>query len=236
MKFKIFFITIFSLSTAIGQTDEVNDLNDQRKFLISRIDFLKDSLNRLDARISKIVQENIPDNAIAYSYKGAELKDEPSLNGNIITQLPNNTELNIVLRTSGYVYVKTNFGYGYVSNAYVNSNNKSSSSLKSNSYSSKNYSTSSNKISKTSRSYFKGPRGGCYYINSNGNKSYVDRSLCNKSTEKSNSYSSKNYSTSSNKISKTSRSYYRGSRGGCYYINSNGNKSYVSRSLCNYEN
>lgn len=30
-----------------------------------------------------------------------------------------------------------------------------------------------------------------------------------------------------------SRSYIRGARGGCYYINGNGNKTYVSRSLCN---
>lgn len=26
---------------------------------------------------------------------------------------------------------------------------------------------------------FKGPEGGCYYLNSNGNKTYVDRSNCN---------------------------------------------------------
>lgn len=25
---------------------------------------------------------------------------------------------------------------------------------------------------------YKGPQGGCYYINSNGNKTYVDRSNC----------------------------------------------------------
>lgn len=25
---------------------------------------------------------------------------------------------------------------------------------------------------------FKGPQGGCYYINSNGNKTYVDRNEC----------------------------------------------------------
>lgn len=31
----------------------------------------------------------------------------------------------------------------------------------------------------TGRRYIKGSRGGCYYINSNGNKTYVDRSLCN---------------------------------------------------------
>ncbi len=26
---------------------------------------------------------------------------------------------------------------------------------------------------------YKGPKGGCYYINSNGNKTYVDRKKCN---------------------------------------------------------
>jgi TolA-binding protein len=31
----------------------------------------------------------------------------------------------------------------------------------------------------TSHYYIRGPRGGCYYINGNGNKTYVDRSLCN---------------------------------------------------------
>jgi peptidoglycan hydrolase CwlO-like protein len=30
----------------------------------------------------------------------------------------------------------------------------------------------------TSHYYVRGPRGGCYYINGNGNKTYVDRSLC----------------------------------------------------------
>ena len=30
-----------------------------------------------------------------------------------------------------------------------------------------------------SRTYTKGPKGGCYYINSSGRKSYVDHSLCN---------------------------------------------------------
>ena len=28
------------------------------------------------------------------------------------------------------------------------------------------------------RKLIRGPRGGCYYINRNGNKTYVDRSLC----------------------------------------------------------
>jgi len=28
------------------------------------------------------------------------------------------------------------------------------------------------------RRYILGPRGGCYYINRNGNRTYVDRGLC----------------------------------------------------------
>ncbi|MEW7292198.1 hypothetical protein [Aquimarina sp. 2304DJ70-9] len=32
---------------------------------------------------------------------------------------------------------------------------------------------------RTTRTYYQGPRGGCYYINSNGNKTYVARSMCN---------------------------------------------------------
>ncbi len=36
-----------------------------------------------------------------------------------------------------------------------------------------------NKRATSTGRYITGPRGGCYYINSNGNKTYVDRSLCN---------------------------------------------------------
>ncbi len=31
----------------------------------------------------------------------------------------------------------------------------------------------------STRTYYRGPRGGCYYINRNGNKTYVARSMCN---------------------------------------------------------
>lgn len=29
------------------------------------------------------------------------------------------------------------------------------------------------------RTYYRGPRGGCYYLTASGNKQYVDRSMCN---------------------------------------------------------
>lgn len=39
--------------------------------------------------------------------------------------------------------------------------------------------SSKNKGSSPARSYIRGSRGGCYYINGNGGKTYVDRSMCN---------------------------------------------------------
>ncbi len=33
-------------------------------------------------------------------------------------------------------------------------------------------------LSASRSGYIRGPRGGCYYINRNGNKTYVDRSMC----------------------------------------------------------
>lgn len=42
-----------------------------------------------------------------------------------------------------------------------------------------NPATNSTKQSNDGRKYIKGPRGGCYYINSKGGKTYVDRNLCN---------------------------------------------------------
>lgn len=38
--------------------------------------------------------------------------------------------------------------------------------------------SSKNKGSSPTRFYIRGPRGGCYYINRNGGKTYVDRSMC----------------------------------------------------------
>lgn len=43
----------------------------------------------------------------------------------------------------------------------------------------KDDSTSSNCGSHNGNQLYKGPEGGCYYINSNGNKTYVEASECN---------------------------------------------------------
>lgn len=58
--------------------------------------------------------------------------------------------------------------YKSVSNSGSNSNNGSGSGS----------SSGSRCGTYNGKSVYKGPKGGCYYINSKGNKSYVDRSYC----------------------------------------------------------
>lgn len=73
--------------------------------------------------------------------------------------------------------------------------------------------------SATKKQYITGPEWGCYYINSNWNKTYVERFLCWTQTQSINQNNSSIYHT--------------GPQWGCYYYNSKGKKSYVDRSLCN---
>ncbi|WP_074406087.1 hypothetical protein [Aquimarina megaterium] len=68
---------------------------------------------------------------------------------------------------------------------------------------------------------------------SNTEKKYITKSV-NYNTQTKYSNAIKNTTTKQKQYRpKTTRTYYRGPRGGCYYINSNGNKTYVARSMCN---
>jgi hypothetical protein len=79
---------------------------------------------------------------------------------------------------------------------------------------------------------YKGTSGGEYYVNNSGNKVYVKNTTSNStstnytSPSSSSTYSTPTYSTTS---SSTSRDIQTGPRGGQYYINSNGNKTYVKK-------
>jgi len=101
---------------------------------------------------------------------------------------------------------------------------------------------------RANRKYFMGAKGGCYYLNSNGNKTYVDKKFCaNQSTGSgSNNSTQTNTNTQTTQTTQTTtketkkqdsnkpaRTYIKGSRGGCYYLNDSGKKVYVDKELCN---
>eukprot|EP01083_Nonionella_stella_P154506 497956_1 len=92
--------------------------------------------------------------------------------------------------------------------------------------SSKSPSSSNNKKKPSSRTYkssrriLTGSKGGQYYINPRGNKTYVS----------SRKYDSQYYEQSNNQKPLSSKSLMAGPRGGNYYMNKNGNRTYVSPS------
>lgn len=81
------------------------------------------------------------------------------------------------------------------------------------------------------RIIYKGSRGGEYYLNSSGKKVYVKSKSSSTNTYSSPTYSSPTYSSPSYSTpsSSSTRTIQTGPRGGKYYINSNGNKTYVKK-------
>lgn len=69
------------------------------------------------------------------------------------------------------VLLRSNGTWEYVNSKSISSNPSSSNN--------KIQTVRSNSTNNSGRTYIHGPRGGCYYINRNGGKTYVDRSLCN---------------------------------------------------------
>jgi endonuclease G len=104
------------------------------------------------------------------------------------------------------------------------------------------------KKSSDGRTYILGPNGGCYYLTESGKKKYEkDKSKCanlpktstetdkedEKSKEETQTPKTETQSTTP-KENKDGRTYIKGSRGGCYYLDENGKKVYMrDKSLCN---
>lgn len=81
-----------------------------------------------------------------------------------------------------------------------------------------------------------GPKGGCYFLTPAGNRSYVNRECCdhlrNNGGNKTPLVSPPKRDNDSPCGTYKNHILFRGPRGGCYYINKNGNKSYIEKSLC----
>lgn len=88
-----------------------------------------------------------------------------------------------------------------------------------------------------SRNYYTGPRGGCYYLTKSDNKVYVSHACCGVIDNSVSNFAAAAPFNNTSTFDKQcgyykNRMLYKGPKGGCYYLNKSGNKSYVSRGLC----
>ncbi len=183
-----------------SQSEELDNLVLKRIEIKSKILSLEDSLETIESRI-----EAVKTNAFKYVLEGSDeiyiyncrpttrLRKEAWPSSEIIKEFEEYTDVILLGFEGDYLKVDTPFGRGFIHRTYATqgkrlkaTNTEKSSSTRSNFTETKKVSSkpkskrSTRRLSKsTYRRYYRGPRGGCYYINSNGNKTYVARSLCN---------------------------------------------------------
>lgn len=200
----VFLITTLSYSQTDVDTKETIELKKQKKRVELTIKSLNDSLNKIELKLVELnsvkILEKVKDSSLTTIVrKGTKLKKEASLLSDIITTFNEDKKVIILDYKDEYFQVCQDNLCGYIHELWITQNdliselkkvketeNKNIGKTNNNLYSHKTLSnTKSNnnqfkgKSQQNSRTYYSGPRGGCYYINSNGNKTYVSRSLCN---------------------------------------------------------
>jgi len=200
------YILILTSAIIHSQTGkQITNLEKKKKHFQLEIENFTDSMKRIDLQITRIkskqLMDKIKDSSLtAIAVKGAKLKRAPSLMGEIIRSFKQNTKVIIIDYDDYYYSVCKDSLCGYMSEIWIKTNSSVSEYIKAKKTESKlsnsvnnnssNYSPSYKRSKKNNstyrkkrytsyRSYIRGPRGGCYYINSNGNKTYVSRSMCN---------------------------------------------------------
>ncbi len=206
MKRNIFIVLIFLMSVLVHSQVEGNlyELENKKKQFKFEIENLTDSIKIINLKIAKIESgkflKKIKDSTFTgIAIKGAKLKKDSNVFADIITTFEEDVEVIILDYKNGYFEICKNSLSGYMNEMWLKKSDLVSNFIQSRKAelklnhrkngSSSNYTSSlkrtkrSNSYKSTTRkryrTYIKGTRGGCYYINSRGNKTYVDRSLCN---------------------------------------------------------
>lgn len=129
----------------------------------------------------------------------ANLRGTPSQTGLVMGEVTQNAELELITVRGGWYLVQTPEMVGWLHGNTIKLNGaaapetysspppamrRAASSRRgrvtaSAGATAETISTPTYRVPSGSRSYIRGPRGGCYYLNSSGRKTYVDRSLCN---------------------------------------------------------
>lgn len=110
--------------------------------------------------------------------KEANLRGTPTLSGKIVKRLAKGTSLEIIKQKRAWFLVQSPEYAGWIHGDTIALSDKNAVVEELPDRSGMGNSTAP-KSKDSTRTYIRGSRGGCYYLNSNGNKTYVSRSLCN---------------------------------------------------------
>lgn len=127
----------------------------------------------------------LPEYSVLFKREGLNLKFEAAgirINKEVFDKITKATNITIQLGTVKYILDKDNLvSIDYFSRQVEKSNSSAKKGTKSSEKVTTTESvnrTNSQEAEAINRVYIRGPKGGCYYINSSGNKTYVARSYC----------------------------------------------------------
>ena len=109
--------------------------------------------------------------------ENANLRGTPRESGKVVETLPSGAKGTVLQQKGAWFLLQTDDYVGWIHGNTIKVDNESSLQTVPLKQSTKSKPTSTR--SSESRTYLRGSRGGCYYLNSNGNKTYVERSFCN---------------------------------------------------------
>lgn len=129
MKNLVFLILIFSSFMFLGQENNISELENKKKEIINQINILNDSIKIIDLEINAIksieIQKMITNSTLkATVQKGAKLKKNPDVFSELIIVLLEDKEVTILDYFDGYFGVCTDSICGYMSDLWINQNNK----------------------------------------------------------------------------------------------------------------
>lgn len=161
-----------------------------------------------------------------------DLYERPAVTSQTLGRLfPGNTATRIG-SSGGWLHVRRNGQTGYAMATCFGGAAGGSASARSPRTSSPGTPRASSRAA-AGRTYRVGPRGGCYYVNASGRRVSVSRSRCGLAPAARSAAPARSRSRSARRsYTSGSSGYITGPRGGCYYINRNGNKTYVAHSYC----
>jgi hypothetical protein len=199
MKKIVLFILLSSTFGFSQNSAELKELNEtlkfQKKSLIEKKINIENQIIKIKKKIeinnSKISIQNFKKNAIVTILKrNCSFYEKPNENSKIIEFPKKKKKIYLIEYYAFGTYFKAIYNnyLGYIKAKDIRqikrvrelklvkkSENKYSNTLPSQKKTKKTF----KKRRTYSKTYFRGPRGGCYYINAKGNKSYVSRNLCN---------------------------------------------------------
>lgn len=192
MKYIYFLIfTVVSGNTFCQSNIKIDSLR-------SEIEILKQNINRIESEIEKEVSINGIKIKVIKKYSFSDILVKREIYGEVIDTLINGEEIRILAKDHFYYKIRMSSGvegfistndlkiensdspiltiprFGYIKKPFSSTVSTSSRSKKKKG---SNKQTKNKRFS-TGKTYYRGPKGGCYFYNSNGKKQYVSRDLC----------------------------------------------------------